>query len=96
MKCLTPQGPESGGAEVACQSNKGSVITTGGGFSRRYSLPSWQSAAVSSYFSTVAGTSAAPASGYPAARTTRGYPDISVLANNYIIAMNKALYYGKF
>jgi hypothetical protein len=55
------QGPESGTAEVVCQSDTGGVITSGGGFSTLATLPSWQSAAVSSYLSTV---SPQPAAGY--------------------------------
>jgi hypothetical protein len=45
-------GPESGGEEVACQSQLGGVITTGGGFSTYYAAPDWQTDAVAGYFHT--------------------------------------------
>lgn len=79
-------GPESGKPEVACTSDEGGVITTGGGFSNRYPQPSWQTAQVNAYFQTVAGTSQAPAAGYNP--TGRGYPDVSALAARYVIYSN--------
>ncbi len=87
------QGPESGTAEVACQSTLGSSITTGGGFSHTYTLPSWQAAAVSGYFARVSGTSQAPQAGYNP--TMRGYPDISALANKYQVVANGMTYIGE-
>jgi tripeptidyl-peptidase-1 len=44
-------GLNTGGAEIACQSQLGAVITTGGGFSTYYPTPSWQAKATASYFS---------------------------------------------
>ena len=84
------QGPEKNTAEVACQSNLGSSITTGGGISAGYALPSWQASVVNAYFTSVAGTSKAPAAGYPTSTATsgRGYPDISALAKNYVVIGN--------
>jgi len=79
---------------VVCQSDGGSSITAGGGFSHTYPLPSWQAQAVSSYFARVAGTGKAPIGGY--AVGTRGYPDVSALANRYKIAANGAMYTGNF
>ena len=67
-------GPESGTAEIACQSDVGGVITTGGGFSNAYGRPSWQTSAVNNYFSTV---STPPDIGY--STTGRGYPDVSLI-----------------
>lgn len=50
--------------ETVCQSNvNNGVITTGGGFSDYYSLPSWQTNIVSSYFKKVDGTSKQPYQG---------------------------------
>eukprot|EP01032_Pedospumella_encystans_P018131 gene18131-20647_t len=77
-------GPESGNTEVACQSSKGSQITTGGGFSNVYALPSWQATEVTNYIRSVVNSNSAPLAGYDPTR--RGYPDISVLANNYVVA----------
>jgi subtilase family serine protease len=60
------------------------VITSGGGFSLFNSLPSWQSTAVNSYFSS--NKNNIPSSGY---RTNaRGYPDISALGANYFVILN--------
>ena len=74
------QGPESGSDEIACQSNEGGVITTGGGFSTFYATPSWQQDAVDGYFNSLpAGT--APSNGYN--RNGRGYPDISMIGVAY-------------
>ena len=43
-------GPNTNGPEIACQSQLGGVITTGGGFSTYFATPSWQAKAVSGYF----------------------------------------------
>jgi len=53
------QGPESNGAEVTCQSNTNGVITSGGGFSMIYPMPSWQQTAASDYLNSSVGLSAA-------------------------------------
>ena len=87
------QGPESGNTEVACQSSKGSQITTGGGFSNVYALPSWQATEVTNYVRSVVNSNSAPLAGYDPTR--RGYPDISVLANNYVVAADGLPYIGK-
>lgn len=76
-------GPESGSTEVACQSNNGGVITSGGGFSNYYSAPSWQRQAISQYFASV---STQPVAGYDA--NGRGYPDIALIGVNYQIVLN--------
>ena len=57
-------GPENGKSEVTCQSNKGSVITSGGGFSAFWSRPSYQSDAVSYYFSNASADGTSPIEGY--------------------------------
>jgi len=48
------QGPESSNEEVACQSDGGGVVTTGGGFSNYYPIPEWQKSAVEGYFASFA------------------------------------------
>ena len=70
------QGPESGDPEIACQSQLGGIITSGGGFSTFYAAQDWQTSAVSTYF---AGLSSAdtPTPGYNV--MGRGYPDISFI-----------------
>jgi tripeptidyl-peptidase-1 len=77
------QGPESGSTEVALAGNtNGGVATSGGGFSTKFSAPSFQSSAISTYFSRVLSSSSQrPASGYSA--SGRGYPDVSLEALNY-------------
>ncbi len=82
------QGPESGGVEVACQSDHGAVITSGGGFSGVFATPSWQVSAVTGYFNRVAAAtpSMLPSDGYNP--HGRGYPDISLLGYNYKIVVN--------
>ena len=86
------QGPESSKPEVTCQSDLGSQITTGGGISVGYALPSWQSALVNAYFTSVKGTANAPVSGY--STSGRGYPDLSALANDYVVIGNNQLLAG--
>eukprot|EP01040_Poterioochromonas_malhamensis_P005974 gene5974-6421_t len=78
-------GPESKLPEIACMSGA-AFITTGGGMSNAYSLPSFQQSQVKDYFNAVAGTNLAPAPGYNL--SGRGYPDISFLAHAYLIAVN--------
>jgi hypothetical protein len=72
---------------VACQSDKGGKITTGGGFSRAYAAPPWQSEVASAYleaFEQGDWGDRISAKGYP--RGMRGYPDVSLMAHNYVIA----------
>jgi hypothetical protein len=87
------QGPEYGDDEVACQSDGGSSITTGGGFSHYHDLPSWQADHVEGYFDRVLGTNKQPVSGYNP--TKRGYPDVSLMANNYGIITGGLFYSGE-
>lgn len=90
------QGPENYQNEIACQSNTGGGITTGGGFSNLMSAPSFQTKAMKGYINTAStgttstGTSTAPVSGYNAAG--RGFPDISVLGYNYVVVIGGQLY----
>jgi hypothetical protein len=48
-----PPAPENGEPEIACQSQEGGVITTGGGFSTYFPAPSWQQDAVEGYFTSL-------------------------------------------
>jgi hypothetical protein len=83
------QGVESGLAEVSCQSQLGGVITSGGGFSRYYAQPSFQTSDVISYFSTVNGSGNSPQMGYGSGR---GYPDISAAGVNFEVAVGGSIY----
>jgi hypothetical protein len=50
-------------------------------------MPEWQKPAVSQYFAGVyAQHEQVPTMGYPVDK--RGYPDVSALANNYVVALN--------
>ena len=75
--------PSVGEAEIACQSQLGGVITSGGGFSSYYPVPPWQINAQKQYFSSL---TASPAPGYNA--QGRGYPDISLLGVDYSVMLN--------
>ena len=84
---------------MACQSSEGGLITSGGGFSFVYPLPEWQRAAVSTYLHEFLGAEGEgpgahrmSMAGYP--RGMRGYPDVSLLANRYIIAAQGGFYQG--
>jgi len=81
------QGGVTGGTEVVCSSKTGGVITTGGGFSTKYTAPDYQKSAISSYFSSV---SPAPVSGY--VKTGRGYPDVAMAGHNYEVVIAGSLY----
>jgi tripeptidyl-peptidase I len=81
-------GPESGGEEIACQSQLGGVITTGGGFSTFFPTPSWQADAVSDYFSRLT-SSEYPSSGYN--EKGRAYPDVSIIGVWYPVVIQGEL-----
>lgn len=57
-------GPNSNDPLIACQSQEGGIITTGGGFSTYYEAPSWQTAAIANYFSAAEAAGTTPSSGY--------------------------------
>lgn len=82
------QGPESGLTETVCSSATGGVITSGGGFSTKFNAPSWQTSAISTYFSKL---KTKPIAGY--STTGRGYPDISLAGLNYEILISYGIYY---
>lgn len=81
------QGPEVHGVvkEVACQGDKGGVITSGGGFSNYYPLPSWQQPNVDSWKSQDNPYGIYNIHG-------RAYPDISALGHNYQVVINGTFY----
>jgi hypothetical protein len=84
------QGIESGTKEVVCQSDKGSAITSGGGFSTYYPQPEFQKSAVAGYFAAAAAGGNRPVSGFAA--SGRGYPDISLAALNYVVYIGGAFF----
>ena len=74
------QGVEYGEKEVACQSNEGGGITSGGGFSNIHRQPLWQFDAVQSYLE----QNEAIIGDYNFNSTGRAYPDISLSAAGYL------------
>jgi tripeptidyl-peptidase-1 len=79
-----------GEEEIACQSQEGGVITTGGGFSTYYTQPAWQTNAVEEYFGNLSSQGYEPVSGYNA--MGRGYPDVSLLGVQYPTVVGGYLY----
>lgn len=78
-----------------CQSDKGGIITSGGGFSAVYPTPAWQRDHVQRYLQATgtgaSGTGGVAGRGAPLPGFNgggRGYPDVSALAFNYVIAVN--------
>lgn len=78
------QGPEDGKAEIACQSQEGGLITTGGGFSTIFEAPAWQQSTIKGYFNGLS-RNQTPVTGY--ATSGRGYPDVSALGRNYVVVI---------
>jgi tripeptidyl-peptidase-1 len=79
--------PRSADDEVACQSQLGGVITSGGGFSTYWPQPSWQVDQINEYFS---GLTEDPSKGYNSAG--RGYPDVSFSGVWYPVVIGGSLY----
>ncbi len=74
---------------MACESDNGGGITTGGGFSNVNTVQSWQATQVTNYFKSVVNTAKQPVRGYSV--NGRGYPDISVAGSKYLVAVNGEL-----
>lgn len=68
--------------EIACSITTGSRITTGGGFSDLFPMPSYQTTFVNHYLEKYVGDSI-PANYYNS--TNRAYPDIAASARNYLV-----------
>ena len=69
--------------------------TSGGGFSSYFNAPDFQKSFIKTYFSTVDGTSKQPSSAsdadYNYNSSRRGYPDVALMANAYVIAVDGEL-----
>ena len=72
--------PGASTEEVACTSDGGGLITSGGGFSNKWPTPSYQATAVAGFLRSGAGA-LPPASLFNA--SGRAYPDVALLAHNY-------------
>lgn len=75
--------PSIGGSEIACQSQRGGVITSGGGFSSYYAVPPWQVAHQNQYLS---GLATEPDPGFNV--NGRGLPDVSLVGVDYSVYLN--------
>jgi tripeptidyl-peptidase-1 len=83
------QGPEYGGApEIVCSSGTGGLITSGGGFSTVFTIPSFQTDFVNAYLSS--SVQLPPSSMYNQAG--RGYPDLSLVGHNYVVVIGGQYY----
>jgi tripeptidyl-peptidase-1 len=71
--------------EEACET----VIYSGGGFSNVFPMPSYQSSAVASYFTSHKPTFTATQ--YNNSQTVRAYPDVSANGANYVVAVDGTL-----
>lgn len=80
--------PAVGGTELACQSQLGGVITSGGGFSTYYAQPSWQQSTVTAYFNGLTAATT-PAAGYN--KNGRGIPDMAMLGVYYQVVLGGQL-----
>lgn len=77
--------------EVACSSDRGGLITTGGGFSNTFPMPWYQREAVGKYLRQADSPLPAAEDPWQFNRSGRAYPDISAVANNYLIWMGDGL-----
>ncbi|TVY68680.1 Tripeptidyl-peptidase sed1 [Lachnellula suecica] len=71
--------------EEACET----VIYSGGGFSNVFAMPSYQSSAVATYFTSHKPTYTATQ--YNNSQTVRGYPDVAANGANYVVAVDGSL-----
>ena len=71
------QGPAEYQAEYAETSDKGGVITSGGGFSDYYAAPTFMHEAIETYMATVS-----PVPNGTFNTSNRGYPDVAMLGKN--------------
>jgi len=77
-------GPEFGTPEVSCQSDKGSEVTSGGGFSTVFPQPAYQTSHVEAYLSNLSlNTTLPPLSAFRS--QGRAYPDVAMAGHNYQI-----------
>lgn len=76
--------PAPGKPEIACQSQRGGVITTGGGFSTYYAMPSWQKKSAALYFSRLS-SDKYPTPGYNP--NGRAYPDVAFSGVDYQVVI---------
>lgn len=78
-------------AEVACSSETGGKITTGGGFSGHFPAPWYQLRAVEKYFNQSDSPVPPSTDSWRYNTKGRGYPDISAIANDYLVWMSEGL-----
>jgi subtilase family serine protease len=71
--------------EIACMADRGGAITSSGGFSTMFPMPSYQNNIVNSYLNS-------PGITYPPSQyfntSNRAYPDVALIGSNYLIIYN--------
>jgi len=94
-------GSGSGGNESADDPQRRHLSTSGGGFSRVFPRPEYQSEAVAGYLSSLLSnsnsssnstTTSSMSKTNPFNPAGRGYPDVALLAQNYLVVYDSALY----
>jgi tripeptidyl-peptidase-1 len=78
-------GPESNATEIACASDRGGLITTGGGYSTVFDTPEWQAEDVRKFLDGFKGEK-----GFN--RNGRGFPDVALVGRNYAVAIGGKWY----
>jgi subtilase family serine protease len=81
----------SGAEEVACQSDQGCVITTGGGFSNHYPRPWYQNKAVEDFLEVGPSYKGYPHDPTFFNKNGRAYPDVAVFGSSYATIMQQSL-----
>ena len=77
--------PETTVGEIVCSTQRGSMITSGGGFSKRFPQPEYQREAIEEYLSQV------EVNEHLFNKAGRGYPDLSATGSNVPIIFQKRL-----
>jgi subtilase family serine protease len=75
--------------EITCMEDYGGLITTGGGFSEFFPMPSYQKNVVTSYLNN-SNTAFPPSDAFNSAG--RAYPDISVAGDNFVVIIGQYIY----
>jgi len=83
--------PCSGSAEIACMSDQGCVITTGGSFSVKHSRPWYQETAVSRYLENFSSAKGFPTDPDFFNKDGRAYPDVAFFGSSYSTIMDDGL-----
>jgi tripeptidyl-peptidase-1 len=78
------QGPENDEPEIACSSDTGGGITSGGGFSNVFRAPDYQTDAIAAWKQNNSKT-LPPSTMF--SQQGRGYPDVAMMGHNYVVSI---------